>query len=421
MQDSSSQKAARRKLPKRRMTGVTPRHERKCPAKGWDAEGVCKCNPSAQAAVWDNRAGKYVRKTFTGQGCFQAAANWKRDTERGFQTGELTSTASPLFRNAREQFVKGIEGETTEIFGGPILTRKGTPFKPSTRRSYAKALEQRLGPEFDPFKLEDLRRNEWQNFADELLAEGLDPQTIRNLLMPGRVIYKRVIRRGKGVTVNPLTDLELPALEEKPRSIPTAKEAATYIEELLEERDRALWATAFYAGPRQGCLRDLRLENVHLDDGYLDVVSSWDPVEGSGPPKSKAGKRRVFICEHLDAHLRHYIEGLGRTTGFVFSKSATKPYDYDRAVGRAERAWKAAGLEPVTFQTARHAFRSFLDAVPAISETRADRYQGHASSNALRARYTHSLDGQLALDAAAFDEYLTAAEGDVVIPLRKAS
>jgi integrase len=419
MQDSSFQNASRRKLPKRRMTGVTPRHERKCSAKGWDAEGRCRCNPSAQAAVWDNRAGKYVRKTFSGQGCFQAAATWKTDTERGLKRGELTSTSSPLFREAREQLPEGMQGQTTEIFGGPILTRKGTPYKPSVVRSYKKVLEQRLGPAFDTYKLEDLQRDAWQDFVDEMISEGLDGQTIRNVLMPARVIYKRCIRRGKGVTVNPLTDLELPAVEEKPRSVADPKGAQQKIK-ALPKADQALWATAFYAGLRQGELRELRVENIDLESGVLSVEGSWDVEAGTVDPKSKSGKRHVFICQHLRDYLERHLNGLGRDTGFVFG-TATRPYDYDATVNRADRAWKDAGIERATFQSARHSFRSFLDACPAISETRADRYQGHAPTHALRGRYTHSLDGQLATDAAALDEYLTGRETGKVVPLRVAS
>jgi integrase len=418
--DSFSQKAARRKLPKRRMTGVTPRHERKCAAKGWDAEGVCKCNPSAQAAVWDNRTGKYVRKTFKGQGCFQAASSWKTDTSRALKRGELTSTSSPLFKDAREQLPEGMQGQTTEIFGGPILSRKATSYKPSVVRSYSKVLEQRLGPAFDPYKLEDLQRNDWQTLVDEMISEGLDGQTIRNVLMPARVIYKRCIRRGKGVTVNPLTDLELPAVEEKPRSIADPKEAAELLK-ALPQADQALWATAFYAGLRQGELRELRVENIDLESGVLHVEGSWDVEAGTVDPKSKSGKRDVFVCQHLRDYLEPHLERLGRDTGFVFG-TATRPYNYDATVNRADRAWKDAKLERSTFQSARHSFRSFLDAVSgAISETRADRYQGHAPTHELRARYSHSLDGQLALDAAALDEWLTGHETGKIVQLREAS
>ena len=54
-------------------------------------------------------------------------------------------------------------------------------------------------------------RVDLQDFADRLLAEGLDPSTIRNTLMPLRAIYRRALTRGD-VAVNPTTGLELPAV-----------------------------------------------------------------------------------------------------------------------------------------------------------------------------------------------------------------
>ena len=46
------------------------------------------------------------------------------------------------------------------------------------------------------------------------------------------------------------------------------------------EQDRALWATALYAGLRYGELRALRWENVDLAGGKIRVVESWDDREG---------------------------------------------------------------------------------------------------------------------------------------------
>jgi integrase len=88
-----------------------------------------------------------------------------------------------------------------------------------------------------------------------------------------------------------------------------------------------------------------------------------------------------------------------------------------KARRRAEVAWKAQGLKSFTPHNARHSFRSYLDAIPTISDVRADRYMGHAN-HSMGARYSHSLDGQLALDAAALDEWLTAHETEKVVPLR---
>jgi integrase len=76
------------------------------------------------------------------------------------------------------------------------------------------------------------------------------------------------------------------------------------------------------------------------------------------------------------------------------------------------------GIDPLAgigFHEARHSYSSFLDAC-GVSETRADRYMGHANYST-RARYTHQLEAQLAEDAQRLDDYLRAAVSGKVVPL----
>jgi integrase len=93
---------------------------------------------------------------------------------------------------------------------------------------------------------------------------------------------------------------------------------------------------------------------------------------------------------------------------------------------RARTAWAASAvgsflrgepgsLEPIGFHEARHSYSTYLDAA-GISETRADRYMGHANPSVAR-RYRHQLEGQLAEDASRLDEHLTGATSGKVVPL----
>jgi integrase len=88
--------------------------------------------------------------------------------------------------------------------------------------------------------------------------------------------------------VNPTHDLELPAVEGTRERVADPTEAQTLLG-ALTEADRPLWATALYAGLRNGELQALRYEDVDLEAGLLRVEHSWDAVEGAVDPKSKAG------------------------------------------------------------------------------------------------------------------------------------
>src|SRR5207245_3195565 len=110
-------------------------------------------------------------------------------------------------------------------------------------------------------------------------------------------------RRARGeVPVNPTTGLELPAVEGSRDRIASPAEAAALLA-ALAARDRALWATAMYAGLRRGELLALRWEDVDLAGGVIHVECSWDAKEGFVAPKSRAGRRSVPIA----AALRDYV------------------------------------------------------------------------------------------------------------------
>ena len=60
-------------------------------------------------------------------------------------------------------------------------------------------------------RLGEVQRRDVQRIADDLLPQGRDPSTIRNALMPLRVIFRRAVEDGD-VAVNPRTHLRLPAV-----------------------------------------------------------------------------------------------------------------------------------------------------------------------------------------------------------------
>jgi len=89
--------------------------------------------------------------------------------------------------------------------------------------------------------------------------------------MPLRAIYRRAVDRGE-VTVNPTMGLKLPAVRGRRDRIASPIEAAALIA-ALPELDRALWATALYAGLRRDELMALRGEDVDLQKNLITVAT----------------------------------------------------------------------------------------------------------------------------------------------------
>jgi integrase len=369
-------------------TGIEIRHARSCPSRGGEK---CRCKPSYQANVYSKRTGR-IRKTFP---TLAAAKSWRVQALHDLGRGTLAAPTRATVDVAADALLVGMRD-------GSIRNRNRTSFKPSAIRSYEQALTNYLRPEFGDRKLSDITRNDVQDFADALLAQGLDPSTVRNALMPLRVIYRRAVKRGE-VTLNPSRDVDLPAVEGRRERVASPEEAQQLIG-ALPESERALWATALYAGLRLGELQALQAEDVDPDEGLIHVRRSWDKQEGFVATKSKAGERIIPISEHLRDYLHE------RAAGFYF---ATGAFNYGKTTRRAYAAWKDAGLTRITLHECRHSYSTFLDGA-GISETRADRYMGHAN-HSVQNRYRHP--SRYAEDAELLDEYLSAGEARKVVSL----
>src|SRR5205085_11261263 len=102
------------------------------------------------------------------------------------------------------------------------------------------------------------------------------------------------------VAANPTRDIRVPAGSGKRERIAGVQEITQLLEALAPE-DRALWATALYAGLRRGELMALRWTDVDLATGVITVELSYDPGEKAMVGvKSAAGQgRRVAICAAL--------------------------------------------------------------------------------------------------------------------------
>ena len=165
--------------------GIITRHSRSCTTRR--GVGKCSCTPTYQPRVWHPREKRYINgPTATSKA---EAKSWRVDAMGQLKKGLLRTTTKETLQDAAETFWAG-------ICSGAILDRKLKPYKPSTARSYEANLRKRVLPAFGRMKLAEITRNDLQDFADGLLASGLSPASVLNVLMPLRPIYSRAIYRG---------------------------------------------------------------------------------------------------------------------------------------------------------------------------------------------------------------------------------
>ena len=124
------------------------------------------------------------------------------------------------------------------------------------------------------------------------------------------MLYRRLVHDGV-VVIDPTDGLRLPAVRGRRERVasPTAAQALI---EAVPEQDRALWATALYAGLRRGELRALRWMHIDFDSGVIRIQRGWDDVAGDQEVKTDAGRRTVPLAGVLRRELAAHKLRTGR-------------------------------------------------------------------------------------------------------------
>jgi integrase len=374
-------------------TGVRKRHARDCATHRGSSR--CSCRPTFEAWIAAGARGQKMRRSFKSEA---AAKAWRAEAQVAINRGELRAGTSTTVREAAAGLRAGMES-------GTIRNRSGDRYKPSAIRSYEQALRLHVLPDLGAVKLSKLRRRDVQALADRLLAAGHDPSTVRNALLPLRVIYRRAVRDGD-VSVNPCAGIDLPAVRGRRERVASRDEAVALIA-ALRPTDQALWGAAFYAGLRVGELRALRWSDIDIAAGVIRVSRSMDGKGAIIAPKSAAGVRDVPVPRVLRSLLAaHRLASVG--DGYVFGSSLGTPFTPSAVWRRSRTAWKRAELAPIGLHEARHTFASLMIAA-GVNAKALTEYMGHSSIAITFDRYGHLMPGNHEQAAALLDEYLDGA------------
>ena len=373
------------------MTGIDTRHARACRSR---AGGRCSCTPTYQANVFDSRSRRRIRKTFPTK---SAAKLWRQDAVVALRKGTMAAPTPTTVAEAGAALLDGMRD-------GSMLNRSGMTYRPATIRAYEQAIRAYINPALGSRRLHEVRRRDVQAFADGLRAKGLGASTIYNKLDPLRVMFRRAIRDDV-IAVDPTDGIELPAIRGRRDRIASVASAEALIA-AAPDQDRAMWATAFYAGLRRGELRALRWRHVDFAAGVIRVEDGWDDQEGVQDAKTAAGRRVVPIAGALRRSLAAHKLATGRNADeLVFGRTATLPFVPSTTRRRALAAWGTVGLEPLTPHEARHTCASYLIAA-GLNPKQIQTYIGHSDVRTTFNVYSHLLPGDEAKAAAQLDALL---------------
>ncbi|UTI62988.1 site-specific integrase [Paraconexibacter antarcticus] len=377
--------------------GIQIRHSKACASR---AGRGCNCKPTWQAQAFDSRNNRRITKTCATK---TEAVAWREAIRTGIRDG-----STPVVVTGTK--VLTIGGAVTEW---AAAARAGTARKRNREQfagSSIVAIEQnwklRLKDVYENRRIDRLSLTELQEFVDGLEADEINPGTIESTVLVLRVVYRRLKTKGL-VKIDPTDGIELPMKTSRGQRKPPAPQDAFRLLCAVPETDRAVWATAMLSGLRRGELMGLQWKDVDLDAGTLRVVRNYHPVHGYGPPKSKQGTRTVPVLATLLPYLREHRVTTARVGGLVFGTGEDVPFRSASLQKRADKVWKAAGLQRVTLHACRHLYAS-LSIAAGVNAHSLSKYMGHSSIAVTFDLYGHLFPGNEAEAATLMDTYLSA-------------
>jgi integrase len=290
--------------------------------------------------------------------------------------------------------------------------------KQSTLENYAYIARLHIIPELGRVRLKALKSRDVRRLYREKLEAGLSPRTVQ--------IIHTVLRKAMQQTVrddvlprNVCDAVTAPRQTKKEMQPLTPEQAKRLLENVHEDRLRALYILAVTAGLREGELLGLRWEDVDLERKLLQVrrqlTRTRDGLSFTAPKRGKARVVRLtdLAIAALKAHREAQNEerakagSLWEEMSLVFTSTIGTPVDVGNLTYRSFRPLlKSADLPRIRFHDLRHTCATLLlskGTHPKIVQE----MLGHANISMTMDTYSHVLPDMQEKAVSAMDDALS--------------
>lgn len=237
--------------------------------------------------------------------------------------------------------------------------REHPEFKPSTIAAYESILKFHLS-EFADTAVQDITAERLRKFQAKLQvipsAKGnktLSPRRVNSIMQFLRTVLKQQFRDGE---IHSDVASQVKRVSEQRANVdPLSQKELVLALDALDPHYRPFFTTQALTGARPNELMALRWNDIDWHSEYM-LISKGRVRGKEGPPKTKAGERRVPLNPEVLRLLRELknkeIESID---GYVFTKPSGQPLNkhMDKIWSRA---MKKAGLRPRCSYQLRHTF-----------------------------------------------------------------
>jgi integrase len=290
--------------------------------------------------------------------------------------------------------------------------------KQSTLENYAYIARLHIIPELGRVRLRALKSRDVRRHYREKLDSGLSPRTVQIIHTVLRKALQQAVRDDV-LPRNVCDAVTAPRQTKKEMQPLTPEQAKRLLENVREDRLRALYVLAITAGLREGELLGLRWDDVNLERELLQVRQQLTRTrDGHSFTAPKRGKARVvrltdMAIAALEDHLvaqneeRTRAGSLWQETGLVFTSTIGTPVDVGNLTYRSFRQLlKRTDLPRIRFHDLRHTCATLLlskGTHPKIVQE----MLGHANISMTMDTYSHVLPDMQEKAVSAMDEVLS--------------
>ena len=290
--------------------------------------------------------------------------------------------------------------------------------KQSTFENYTYIARLHIIPELGRVRLRALKSRDVRRHYREKLDAGLSPRTVQIIHTVLRKALQQAVR--DDVLPRNICDAVTAPRQRKKEMQPlTPEQAKRLLENVREDRLRALYVLAITAGLREGELLGLRWDDVDLERKLLQVrrqlTRTRDGLSFTAPKRGKARVVRLtdIAIAALKAHREAQNEERARAgslweeTSLVFTSSIGTPVDVGNLTYRSFRPLlKSADLPRIRFHDLRHTCATLLlskGTHPKIVQE----MLGHANISMTMDTYSHVLPDMQEKAVSAMDDALS--------------
>jgi len=251
---------------------------------------------------------------------------------------------------------------------------KGT-LKPTSWECYEGALRIHILPELGKYRLDEITKSMMKKLVIKMVEEGRAKDSIRLYVAALRVLYNQAID-DKVVSESPTKGLGkfYRQAKRKHEDIDplSEEESLLVLEKTLEweKKHYLLFLCALHTGMRSGELAGIQWTDVDWNGKFLEVRRAINRFGEVSSVKTKSGRRRVDLSDHLLETLSDYRrqqqeeamkEGRNEIPEWVFANRFGSFMSIKNVKTRNfKRVLKKAGLRSIRFHDLRHTFASQL-------------------------------------------------------------